>query len=48
VQQVETAQFFPEATAGELTGQLVCYARCVATNEWEHVRSDTLGDNLNP
>jgi Protein of unknown function (DUF4239) len=48
VQQVETAQFFPEATASELTGQLVCYARSVVTNEWERMRSDTLGDNLNP
>ena len=28
-QQVETAQFFPAGVDGELTGELVCYARYV-------------------
>src|SRR3954471_17013213 len=29
-QQVETPQFFPDSVSGDLTGQLVCYARSVA------------------
>jgi amino acid transporter len=48
VQQVETAQFFPEATAGTLTGQLVCYSRSVVNDEWDRMRSDMLGDHINP
>jgi hypothetical protein len=48
VQQVETAQFFPEATASTLTGQLVCYGRSVVNDEWERMRSGTLEDNINP
>ena len=48
VQQVETAQFFPEATAGELTGELVCYGRSVVNDEWDRMRSGTIGDHFNP
>jgi hypothetical protein len=48
VQQVETAQFFPDDTAGELTGELVCYGRSVVNDEWEQMRSGTLGDRINP
>jgi Protein of unknown function (DUF4239) len=48
VQQVETAQFFPDDTAGELTGELVCYGRSVVHDEWEQMRSGTLGDRVNP
>jgi hypothetical protein len=48
VQQVETAQFFPEASAAELTGELVCYGRSVAVDEWERMRDGTLGDAVNP
>jgi hypothetical protein len=48
VQQVETAQFFPESTAGTLTGQLVCYGRSVVDDEWARMRAGTIGDNLNP
>ncbi|MGH3042860.1 MAG: hypothetical protein ACRDNG_14180 [Gaiellaceae bacterium] len=48
VQQVETAQFFPAETAGELTGELICYGRSVVNDEWERMRSDTLGDRVNP
>ena len=40
-QQVETAQFFPDPTAGELTGQLVCYGRSVVNVEWPHAESGT-------
>jgi Protein of unknown function (DUF4239) len=48
VQQVETAQFFPESTAGELTGELVCYGRSVVNDEWDLMRSGTIGDHVNP
>jgi hypothetical protein len=48
LQQVETAQFFPERAAGELTGQLVCYGRSVAGGEWQRMRDGTIGDVLNP
>jgi amino acid transporter len=48
LQQVETAQFFPADSAGELTGELVCYARSVVNEEWERMRSGTLGDHFNP
>jgi amino acid transporter len=48
VQQVETAQFFPAKAAGELTGELVCYGRSVANDEWDRMRAGTLGDSLNP
>ena len=47
-QQVETAQFFPPSVAGELTGELVCYARSVAGVQWERMESGTLGEQLNP
>jgi hypothetical protein len=47
-QQVETAQFFPERVSAELTGELVCYARSVAVDEWERMRAGTLGDSVNP
>jgi hypothetical protein len=33
-QQVETAQFFPDDLAAELTGELVCYGRSVVHLEW--------------
>lgn len=48
LQQVETAQFFPRPAAGELTGELVCYARSVVNGEWERMRQGTLGDTVNP
>lgn len=48
VQQVETAQFFPQSSAAELTGELVCYGRSVAVDEWERMRDGTLGDAVNP
>ena len=47
-QQVETAQFFPPAVAGELTGELVCYARSVAGVQWERMEAGTLGEQINP
>ncbi len=48
IQQVETAQFFADETALELTGELVCYGRSVVSDEWEALRSGTLGDRINP
>ncbi|HEY7380478.1 MAG TPA: hypothetical protein VH572_04665 [Gaiella sp.] len=48
VQQVETAQFFPEAVRAELTGELVCYGRSVVNVEWERMRAGEQGDQLNP
>jgi succinate dehydrogenase/fumarate reductase cytochrome b subunit len=47
-QQVETAQFFPAPTAGELTGALVCYGRSVVNGEWERMEAGTQGDAINP
>jgi hypothetical protein len=47
-QQLETAQFFPPAVVGELTGELVCYARSVARGERARMEPGTLGEHLNP
>jgi hypothetical protein len=47
-QQVETAQFLPASAAGELTGELVCYARSVVHLAWPRMQEGTLGDEINP
>jgi hypothetical protein len=47
-QQFETAQFFPVAARGPLSGELVCYARTVIYQEWPQMESGTLGDTVNP
>ena len=47
-QQVETAQFLPGDAPGQLTGELICYARTVAGPEWTAVNENELGDSLNP
>jgi hypothetical protein len=47
-QQVETAQLFPSAVSGELTAELVCYARSVAGVQWDRMVAGTLGEDLNP
>src|SRR4051794_32060682 len=47
-QQVETAQLFEPATATELSGELVCYARSVAGVQWQRMEDGTLGEDLNP
>jgi ABC-type multidrug transport system fused ATPase/permease subunit len=41
VQQVEAAQFFPPDLGAELTGELVCYGRNVATVEWDQMEAGT-------
>ena len=48
VQQVENAQFFPQPTRAELTGELVCYGRSVVNGEWDRMRKGTQGDAINP
>ncbi len=47
-QQVETAQLFPPDVVGELSGELVCYARSVAVVQWQRMEAGTLGEDLNP
>ena len=47
-QQIETAQFFPPSVAGQLSGELTCYARSVAGVQWEQMEAGTLGEQLNP
>jgi hypothetical protein len=47
-QQIETAQFFPDAAVAELTGELVCYGRSVVGVEWDRMEAGTLGDTINP
>jgi hypothetical protein len=47
-QQVETAQLLPRQASGELTAELVCYARSVAGVQWDKMQAGTLGDDLNP
>src|SRR4029077_17982891 len=37
VQQVENAQFFPRSSAGNLTGELICYGRSVVNGEWDRM-----------
>ena len=48
LQQVETAQFFPQPTSGRLTGELLCYGRSVVHDEWSRMEAGTLGDHVNP
>ena len=47
-QQVQTAQFLPEDSSAELTGELTCYARSVAGTEWDALNEGNLGDAINP
>jgi hypothetical protein len=47
-QQIETAQLLPPAVSGELTSELVCYARSVAGVQWDRMKAGTLGEDLNP
>jgi hypothetical protein len=46
-QQVETAQFLPEAQRVALTGQLLCYGRSVV-GTWSALEAGALEDTLNP
>jgi amino acid transporter len=48
LQQAQTAQFMASDVSTELTGELVCYGRTVATTEWESLNAGKLGDRINP
>ena len=48
VQQFETAQFLSPATRDRLAGELVCYGRSVAMQEWPRMQDGSLGDAINP
>jgi hypothetical protein len=48
LQQAETAQFLSEPAAGQLTGELICYARSVVAQEWPAMERGELGDHINP
>lgn len=47
-QQFQNAQFFAPDAGGELTGELVCYARSVVFDEWDRMEAGTIGDSINP
>ena len=47
-QQFQTAQVLPAEARGELSGELVCYARSVVFDEWERMEAGTIGDSVNP
>src|SRR4029079_1502057 len=47
-QQYETALFFPAATRGRITGQLVCYGRHIVHQEWPELEDGSLGNTINP
>jgi amino acid transporter len=48
-QQVQTAQRLTTGeVGGELTGQLICYARWVVGEEWDRMEADSLGEDINP
>lgn len=48
MQQIETARFFAAPATGELTGELLCYARTVVGPEWDRMESGALDDAPNP
>jgi hypothetical protein len=47
-EEFETAQSFPVAARGRLSGELMCYARTVIESEWPKMQAGTLGDEINP
>jgi hypothetical protein len=47
-QQFETAQLMPLAARARLSGELVCYARSVVSQEWPRMESGNLGEGYNP
>ena len=48
LQQVEDARLLPVDARGDLSGELVCYARSVIHQEWPRMREGTEGDRVNP
>jgi len=47
-QQFETAQLLPPAVGARLSGDLVCYARSVARDEWARLEAGGKADAINP
>ena len=47
-QQFEIAQFLPDTTREQVSGELVCYARAVVHREWPAMEDRTLADAPNP
>jgi hypothetical protein len=47
-QQFETAQFLAPDTRERLGGELMCYARYVAQQEWPQMEDGSLGEAFNP
>ena len=47
-QQFEVAQLMPPGARAELSGEIVCYARTVVSEEWPRMESGALGDAVNP
>jgi len=47
-QQFETAQFLPAATGAALSGELVCYARAVVSEEWPRMEAGDLAHVVSP
>lgn len=48
LQQFETAQFLPEGARETLSGELVCYARHVVSQEWPRMQDGSIGNTTNP
>jgi hypothetical protein len=48
LQQFETAQLMPSDVSGQLSGELVCYARSVVGLEWPAMRSNAETPPINP
>ena len=46
--QFETAQLLPPAVGARLSGELVCYARNVARDEWERLEAGGKAAGINP
>ena len=47
-QQYETAHLLPEDIRHRISGELVCYARYVVSEEWEQMADGELGEAVNP
>jgi hypothetical protein len=47
-QQVSTAQLMPASVTDRLTGELVCYARSVVSQEWPEMEAGGAGNTVNP
>ncbi len=48
VQQFETAQALPAPIRARVPGELVCYGRSVAYQEWPRMEAGSTGDLINP